>query len=71
MPHRIKFAVSTLLFHEVMNAIKFTGVLGDRDLGVAARSLSEYWFEIWRLVHLRGLKSKTDTKNLVNRRVDI
>ena len=45
---KIRLAVPTLLFYEVMNAIRFAGVLDDGDLAVAARSLSKYQFEVWR-----------------------
>ena len=46
--HKIKLAVPTLLFYEVMNAIRSAGVFDDGDLAVAARSLSKYQFEVWR-----------------------
>jgi predicted nucleic acid-binding protein len=45
---RIKLAVPTLLFYEVVNALRFSGEY-DRDaLGLAARSLSKYQFGVWR-----------------------
>ena len=45
---RIKLAVPTLLFYEVMNALLYSGVFGEQDLALAARSLSEYGFEVWQ-----------------------
>ena len=45
---RIKVVVPTLLFYEVMNALRFSGVFDEPDLVTAARSLSKYQFEIWR-----------------------
>ncbi len=40
----------TLLFYEVMNALRFSGTFNEEDLAVAAKSLSKYQFEIWRPV---------------------
>ncbi len=48
--YRLKLAVPTLLFYEVMNALRFSGTFNEEDLAVAARSLSKYQFEIWRPV---------------------
>jgi predicted nucleic acid-binding protein len=45
---KIKLVVPTLLFYEVMNAIRFAGVLDDEGLALVARSLSMYQFEVWR-----------------------
>ena len=45
---KIKLAVPTLLFYEVMNALRFSGIFGEADLSLAARSLSRYRFETWR-----------------------
>lgn len=45
---RLKFSVPTLLFYEVMNALKFSGPFGEADLTTASRSLSKYQFETWR-----------------------
>ncbi len=47
---KLKLAVPTLLFYEVMNALRFSGVFGEADLSTVARSLSKYQFEIWRPV---------------------
>jgi len=45
---QIGLAVPTLLFYEVVNALRFSGVFTESDLAVAARSLSRYRFGIWR-----------------------
>lgn len=45
---QIRLAVPTLLFYEVMNALRFSGKFNEVDLATAARSLSRYQFEIWR-----------------------
>lgn len=45
---RIGLAVPALLFYEVINALRFSGVFTESDLAVAARSLSKYRFGIWR-----------------------
>ncbi len=47
---KLKLAVPTLLFYEVMDALRFSGVFNETDLSTAARSLSKYQFEIWRPV---------------------
>jgi predicted nucleic acid-binding protein len=45
---RVKLTVPTLLFYEVTNALRFSGVFSETDLTLAARSLSKYRFGIWR-----------------------
>ena len=45
---RLGLAVPTLLFYEVLNALRFSGAFGEADLAKAARSLSKYRFEVWR-----------------------
>jgi predicted nucleic acid-binding protein len=45
---RIKLTVPTLLFYEVVNALRFSGVLKENELGLAAKSLSRYQFGMWR-----------------------
>ena len=45
---RLELAVPSLLFYEVMNALRFSGSFKVLDLVVAARSLSKYRFGIWR-----------------------
>ncbi len=45
---RLKLVVPTLLFYEVMNALRFSGTFKRAELVMAARSLSRYRFDIWR-----------------------
>jgi len=45
---KIRLIVPTLLFYEVMNALRFSGMFDEANLATAARSLSKYQFEIWR-----------------------
>lgn len=45
---RIRLVVPTLLFYEVTNALRFSGVFDEENLTLASRSLSKYQFEIWR-----------------------
>ncbi len=45
---RARLTVPTLLFYEVMNAIRFSRLFGKADLALVARSLSKYKFGIWR-----------------------
>lgn len=45
---RIKLTVPTLLFYEVVNALRFSGEFEEAELGLAARSLSKYQFGMWR-----------------------
>ncbi|MBI3858896.1 MAG: type II toxin-antitoxin system VapC family toxin [Thaumarchaeota archaeon] len=45
---RFRLAAPTLLFYEVMNALRFTGAFNESDLVVASKSLSKYQFEVWR-----------------------
>lgn len=40
-------AVPSLLFYEVLNAMKYSGVYKAGQLALAARSLSKYGFEVW------------------------
>lgn len=39
--------VPSLLFYEVLNAMRYSGVYNPDQLALAARSLSKYGFEIW------------------------
>jgi len=41
-------AVPTLLFYEVANALRFSGIFDETDLALAAKSLSKYRFVVWR-----------------------
>lgn len=45
---RLKLSVPTLLFYEVMNALRFSGPFGEAELTTASKSLSKYQFETWR-----------------------
>ncbi len=45
---RVSLAAPTLLFYEVMNALRFSGLYNEMDLILAAKSLSKYQFGIWR-----------------------
>lgn len=45
---RLELTVPSLLFYEVMNALRFSGSFESSELLVAARSLSKYRFGIWR-----------------------
>ena len=45
---KLKLFVPSLLFYEVMDALRFSGSFRKPDLLVAARSLSKYRFDIWR-----------------------
>jgi predicted nucleic acid-binding protein len=45
---RIKLTVPTLLFYEVVNALRFSGAFSEAELVVAAKSLNNYQFGIWR-----------------------
>jgi predicted nucleic acid-binding protein len=44
---RIKLTVPSLMFYEVVNALRFSGEFGEEDLAVAARSLNRYKFGTW------------------------
>ena len=45
---RVGLTVPSLLFYEVMNALRFSGIYNETDLTIAAKSLSKYQFSIWR-----------------------
>jgi predicted nucleic acid-binding protein len=45
---KVRLAAPTLLFYEVMNALRFTGAFDEYDLVLASRSLSKYQFKVWR-----------------------
>jgi len=45
---RLRLTVPSLLFYEVTNALRFSGVFSEIDLTLAAKSLSKYRFGIWR-----------------------
>jgi predicted nucleic acid-binding protein len=58
---RVGLAAPTLLFYEVMNALRFSGLYDEVELTLAAKSLSKYRFGIWRprgkLLELSGVLS--------------
>ena len=61
--NQIKLSVPTLLFYEVMNALRFSGSFREGDLDIIVRSLSDYQFEIWRPVgRLLELSTKLSLK---------
>jgi len=61
--NQIKLSVPTLLFYEVMNALRFSGSFREEDLDIIVRSLSDYQFEIWRPVgRLLELSTKLSLK---------
>lgn len=45
---KVRLAAPTLLFYEVMNALRFTGAFKEDELVLASKSLSKYQFEVWR-----------------------
>lgn len=45
---RIELTVPTLLFYEVINALRFSGEFRQAELVLAAKSLSKYRFGMWR-----------------------
>jgi predicted nucleic acid-binding protein len=45
---RVKLTVPTLLFYEVINALRFSGEFEAAALGLASRSLSKFQFSMWR-----------------------
>jgi predicted nucleic acid-binding protein len=45
---KIGLAVPTLMFYEVMNALRFSGAFKEEELVVASKSLSKYQFKVWR-----------------------
>jgi len=44
----IKLTVPTLMFYEVINALRFSNEFGEAELRLAAKSLSKYRFGMWR-----------------------
>jgi predicted nucleic acid-binding protein len=45
---RIRLIIPTLLFYEVVNALRFSGEFQEDELRLASRSLSKYDFSTWR-----------------------
>jgi predicted nucleic acid-binding protein len=61
---RLRLAVPTLLFYEVMNALRFSGVFNETELALAAKSLSKYRFGIFRPVgKLLELSTQLSVRN--------
>lgn len=45
---RVSLVAPTLLFYEVMNALRYSALFDEADLVRAAKSLSKYQFGVWR-----------------------
>ncbi len=45
---KLRLAAPTLLFYEVMNALRFSGAFSEDELALASKSLSRYRFEVWK-----------------------
>ena len=45
---KVGLAAPTLLFYEVMNALRFSSTFKKDELVLASKSLSKYQFEVWR-----------------------
>lgn len=45
---KVRLMVPTLLFYEVMNALRYSSVFSKEELVLASRSLSKYKFEAWK-----------------------
>ena len=45
---KLDLAVPTLMFYEVVNALRFSGAFSGVELELAARSLGKYGFQAWR-----------------------
>jgi len=44
---RLGISVPSLIFYETLNALRYTGIYSERELGLAAESLSKYGFDVW------------------------
>ncbi len=44
---RLGISVPSLLFYETLNALRYSGLYDERELGLAAESLSKYGFDVW------------------------
>ena len=44
---RLGLSVPSLLFYETLNALRYSRLYSEQELGLAAESLSRYGFEIW------------------------
>ncbi len=43
----VTIAVPSLLFYETLNALRYSGEYREKELSLAATSLSKYGFEVW------------------------
>jgi len=44
---RLGISVPSLLFYETLNALTYSKLFDERELGLAAESLSKYGFDVW------------------------
>ncbi len=44
---RLGISVPSLLFYETLNALRYSKLYDERELGLAAESLSKYGFDVW------------------------
>ncbi len=44
---RVGISVPSLLFYETLSALRYSGLYDERELGLAAESLSKYGFDVW------------------------
>jgi predicted nucleic acid-binding protein len=62
---RVSLAVPTLLFYELLNALRFSGAFDEKGLALAGRALSKYQSGIWRprrkLLELSAMQSQRRT----------
>jgi predicted nucleic acid-binding protein len=43
----LTISVPSLIFYEVLNVLRYTGLYNSEELASAARSLSKYGFDVW------------------------
>jgi len=43
----LTISVPSLLFYEVLNALRYSGMYNEDELALVARSLSQYGFDVW------------------------
>jgi predicted nucleic acid-binding protein len=44
---RLDISVPSLLFYETLNALRYSRLYDEKELGLAAESLSKYGFDVW------------------------
>ena len=44
---RLSISVPSLVFYETLNALRYTRLYTEKELGMAAESLSKYGFDVW------------------------